>query len=236
MTSDIGFRTSDVKPSTESIVWLPFILSFLVLSTTACGGANPDGTAWLSWDINEVVCDLDTMPAGFTWLNIQLGNISELAGCEFILKWAPPGPPGSTCFEFTLGEHPSGFGELCTWLMRGNQVEGVDLSDDHSWLIAFAGNECNTLCSGGNVARVMIDFNGCAGNPEGRFCLEYVKVTDCSSIIEVLSIIGSVTVLGGQGVECPCGFPGEDDCCPGCDWADVSIRRSTWGSIKAVYK
>ena len=210
------------------------VAAALLGSAVAWGGANPSGTAWLSWDINEVVCDLDTMPTGFTWLYIQLGNINELAGCEFLLMWAPPGPPGSRCFEFVLGEHPSGYGELCTWLMRGSQVEGINLYDHSSWLTAFAGDECDTVCSSGNVARVMIDFGGCTEDKSSWFCLQYVKVCDCSAVIDILTVMSSAALFGGVGADCPCAIGMHE--CGLCDWANEPVHRTTWGAIKAMYK
>jgi hypothetical protein len=221
------------------VVWLPLMLSLVILPTVARCGANPYGTAWLSWDINEVICDLDTMPTGFTWLYIQLGNIGELRGCEFLLMWAPPGIPGSRCFEFVDGEHPSGIiGGHCIWLMRGSQVEGVNLADDFSWLIAFAGDECNAVCSSGNVARVMIDFAGCTEDMASWFCLQYVKVTDCSAVIDVLTVMSDAALFGGVGADCPCELPAGDVQygCTLCDWAKDPVSGSTWGSIKAMYR
>ena len=215
-------------------VFAPAVAAALLSSAAVGAGENPNGIAWLSWDIEEVICDLDTMPTGFVWLCVQLGNISELAGCEVILEWMPPGLPGSRCVEFVYGEHPSGFGDQCTWLVRGNQVEGINVSDDTQWFTAFVGDECNVSCSTGNVARALFDFGGCVGDTPAWFCTQYVKVTDCSALVDFLTIMSEAAVLGASGVECPCCLSPRSFA--GCDWADVSIRRSTWGSIKAMYK
>jgi hypothetical protein len=104
--------------------------------------------------------------------------------------------------------------------MRGGQVEGVNVFDDHSWLVAFAGDECNTVCTGGNVARVLLDFGSCGGDIPGVFCLKYLKITDCAAVKDIPTETGDVTVIGGQGVQDPCEDP---------------IERTTWGVIKAMY-
>lgn len=199
------------------------ILMLVFCSSMAFAGANPSGTAWLSWSGNIAApdYDLETMPTGTMFLYVQLGNMVQLAGCEFLLLWAPPGPVFSGCYEFSVGAHPSGSGTICTWLMRGGQVEGVNLYGDDYWEIAFAGDECNTVCATGNVARVLYDFSMCFADIPGIFCLQYLKVTDCQAVIDVLTVIGDATILGGEGVEYPC---------------EVATEPATWGSIKALYQ
>jgi hypothetical protein len=199
------------------------ILMLVLCSSMAFAGANPSGTAWLSWSGSwtSPVTDLAPMPTGTMFLYIQLGNLTQLAGCEFLLMWAPPGPMFSGCYELSVGAHPSGSGTNCGWLMRGGQVEGVNLIDDHSWLIAFAGDECNTVCASGNVARALFDFSFCFDDIPGIFCLQYVKVTDCQAVIDVLTVTGDATVIGGVGVQYPC---------------EISTEPATWGSIKALYQ
>jgi len=209
-------------------------LAIVVSPTALHAGANSGAKAWLSWDSTSVVCDLPVMPAGSTWVYVQLGDMQGFFGCEFTVWWEPYWPSGAGCYEFVRDEHPSGSGGNCTWMMRGQQAEGISVVDQHSWVDAFAGDQCSN-CSTGNVARFLLDFSSCSGNVPGRICLEYVQVNDCSFAMDALTVIGSVTVLGGVGVQCPCQdfpeFPG----CPDCDWA-VSVEGSTWGAVKALYK
>ena len=189
----------------------------------ASGGANLSGTAWLSWSgtWHSPDSDLETFPSGTQYLYVQLGNLIEIAGCEFELRWYPPGSPFSGCYEFAAGAHPSGSGTNCTWLMRGGQVEGVNMVDDRSWLIAFAGDEYNRVCSSGNVARALFDFSFCTGNTPGAFCLDYVKVTDSGAELDRLMIVGDATTLGGVSAQdYPC---------------TITTQSTTWGTIKNLY-
>ena len=197
--------------------------ALVLLTSSAFAGSNTGGTAWLSWNGNWTtpMVDLSPMPGGTMFLYIQLGNLVQLAGCEFLLLWEPPGPMFSGCYEFSVGSHPSGSGTNCAWLMRGGQVEGVNLYDDYSWVVAFAGDECNVVCASGNVARALFDFSFCFADIPGIFCLQYVKVTDCNAVIDLLTVTGDATILGGVGVPYPC---------------EVATEPATWGSIKALYQ
>ena len=67
------------------------VLLLLLSSTAAFGGANYQGRAWLSWNANWSVpeADLAVMPTGTQFLYVQLGELNELAGCEFELRWYP---------------------------------------------------------------------------------------------------------------------------------------------------
>jgi hypothetical protein len=104
--------------------------------------------------------------------------------------------------------------------MRGGQVEGVNIYGDDYWTVAFAGDECNVVCTTGNVARVLYDFSFCFADIPGIFCLDFLKVTDCQAVIDFLQVTGDATILGGTGVDHPCG---------------VAVESTTWGSIKALY-
>jgi len=95
-----------------------------------------------------------------------------------------------------------------------------EYGDDY-WNVAFAGDECNTVCSSGNVAKALFDFSFCFSDIPGIFCLAYVKVTDCNAVLDILQVTGDATILGGSGVERPCG---------------VGTEPTTWGSIKALYQ
>jgi len=210
------------------------VVAIVAIPATLHAGANSGAKAWLSWDSTSVVCDLPEMPTGPTWLYVQLGDVTDLTACEFDLKWLPLGAPGSGCYEFLSGEHPSGSGDDCTWMMRGSQVEGMNDHGDGYWGIAFAGDECST-CGTGNVARMLLDFSSCYGGASARLCLQYVILYDCSGGRDAgMFAIGSATILGGAGAECPC-YAGLDPYCPDCDWA-VSVEGSTWGAVKALYK
>jgi hypothetical protein len=202
------------------------ILSLLIPATTAFGGANYQGRAWLSWNANwtNPVSDLTSMPTGTQFIYVQLGELNELAGCEFELRWYPPGPAFSACYEFSVGSHPSGSGTNCSWLMRGGQVEGLNMADDDEWNVAFAGDECNTVCSSGNVARALFDFSFCFQDIPGYFCLEYVKVTDCAAVIDILVVIDDARILGGPGHDYPCSFE------------PTTLEETTWGAIKSLYQ
>jgi len=187
----------------------------------------------LSWDSTSVVCDLTEMPTSPTWLYVQLGGMAELSGCEFSLLWQPTGPLGTGCYEFLAGEHPSGNGDDCTWMMRGSQVEGMNMHGEAHWNLSFVVDECST-CQTGNVARMLIQFGSCAWGAAGRFCFQYVKFSDCASVVHHATIVGSATVLSGSDVYCPCGPIGAP-LCPDCHWA-VPVEGSTWGAVKALYK
>ena len=199
-------------------------LALTVGSTLAFAGSNTGGTAYLNWSGNIAVYtpDLSPMPTGTQFLYVQLDNMVELAGCEFMLLWDPPGPMFSGCYEFSVGSHPSGSGTNCAWLMRGGQVEGVNLATDSSWLVAFAGDQCNIVCVKGNVARALFDFSFCFADIPGIFCLDYLKVTDCAAVIDYLTVTGDATILGGAGAVPPC--------------APTAVEPATWGSIKALYQ
>ena len=199
------------------------LITLALFSSLAFAGSNAGGTAWLSWSGNFAapMVDLSPMPTGTMFLYVQLGNLVQLAGCEFLLYWDPPGPMFSGCYEFSVGSHPSGSGTVCSWLMRGGQVEGVNLYDDNSWLVAFAGDECNVYCTSGNVARVLYDFSFCFADIPGIFCLQYIKVTDCNAVIDNLMVTGDATILSGDGVVYPC---------------EIATEPVTWGSIKALYQ
>jgi hypothetical protein len=199
--------------------------SIMLFSSTAQGGANYQCRGWLSWGSNwtNPVSDLFPMPTAAASLYIQLGELHELAGCEFELRWQPPGSVFSACYEFVEASHPNGSGTYCAWLMRGRQIEGMNESSDSYWRVAFASNECNMFCSSGNVARVLLDFNYCGGDVPGCFCLEYMKVTDCSAVIDMVVVIGDARILGGPGY----GYP--------CSYEPTSLKDSTWGAIKVLY-
>jgi hypothetical protein len=165
------------------------------------------------------------MPTGTQYLYIQLASITELAGCELLLEWCPGSVESSGCYEFLVGAHPSGTGNNCVWLMRGNQIEGVNDVDRIRWLIAFASDECNTACDSGNVARMLLDFSLCGGDRPGGYCTHYCKVTDCEAKIDLLSGFGWATILGGPGCH-PCGLDG----------CASPVDGTTWGRLKAMYK
>ena len=103
-----------------------FALSVSV-STKCIAGSNEDAVAYLSWSPTSIVSDLTEMPTGPTYLYIRLEGIEDLSGCEFELVWSPAGSPWSGCYEFVSGQHPSGTGTNCAWLMRGSQVEGTNV-------------------------------------------------------------------------------------------------------------
>ena len=192
-------------------------LAFLTLSLTlimslfageALCGANAGARAWLSWDPRGPSCDLPVMPSGQVYLYVQLGDIVGLGGCEFLLMGGTVSPPwGDICHEFVSGEHPSGVGEDCTWMMRGTQVVGVDDMDVNYWFVAFATeNECSP-CGTGNVARLLVDFDACEGDLPTGFCLEHVRVTDCTATIDILPVTCDAMVLDPGGHwNCPCSF------------------------------
>ena len=200
---------------------------------SACCGDNAYGRAWLSWDPAQPSCNYSIMPTGQVYLYVQLGDIVGLRGCEFILLSGTAGPPwGTICHEFVLGEHPSGSGDDCTWIMRGTQVLGIDQLDADSWYVAFCSESECCQCETGNIARVLVDFSGCDGELPTGFCLIYVKVTDCSAVLDYLQVTSDAMILDPGGYwNCPCSF----ERCSGCNWA-TSIERTGWGSIKAMYK
>ena len=172
----------------------------------AIAGENPDGTARLNWSSNYAAAaddDLEIMPSGTVFLYVQLDNLVSIAGCEFLLLWDPPGAMFSGCYEFSVGSHPAGTGTNCAWLMRGGQVEGYNSYDENSWLIAFAGDENNTVCTAGNVARALFDFSFCFADVPGKFGLAYVKVTDQYAVKDELTITGDATILGGGSASLP---------------------------------
>jgi hypothetical protein len=189
-------------------------------------GANPNGTVWLSWNpdwAGETATDLTIMPTSARFLYIQLGNINELAGCEFLLLWEPDGRERSGCYEFLIGAHQSGTYDDCTWMMRGSQIEGINEYSAYKWIVAFAGNQCNNGCASGNVAKALFEFQFCEGDVPGIFCILYAKVADCSAKLNMITVVGDPSVLGGGGVPYPCGLIRID-------------ARTTWGSIKAIYR
>ena len=203
----------------------------LLASVGVYAGANWDAEAWLSWDSTRIVCDLTVMPIEPTPIYVQLNGLVQTTGCEIYLLWLPPGPPETGCYEFLSGTHPSGQGDDCLWVMRGDQVEGANVcSENREWYVAFQSEVCST-CETGNVARMLIDFGSCGGDVPGQLCLAAVRLYDCAAEMDVANCIGSATVLGGVGVECPCG---DWDRCPGCDNL-TSASRTTWGAIKALY-
>jgi len=190
----------------------------------ASGGANLGVRARLSWvaDSASPQSDLVSMPQGTRYLYVQLLDLKELAGCEFELRWYPAGSSFSGCYEFAGGDHPSGSGRNCLWLMRGGQVEGMNEWGEDNWKVAFAGDEPNRVCAAGNVARGLLDFSFCGHDLPGTFCLDYVKVTDPQAVLDRVTVVGDATVLGGVSAQYyPC----------------LNVARSTtWGAIKKMYE
>jgi len=173
-------------------------LLLLFLPSIVLAGVNEGAVAYLSWSPTSVVADLAEMPAGPAYLYVRLEGVVDLSGCELELEWVPSGRPWSGCYEFSSGQHPSGSGTSCAWLMRGSQVEGTNAVTDSSWVVAFASDETNSACSSGNVARVLFDFTFCSGDVPGTFCLTYVKLTDSAGRQDTLLVGGGATVLGGD--------------------------------------
>jgi len=220
-----------VKAPVASLLCV-LLLAFLPVDSSA--GLNAHARATLSWDPDLPSCDWLVMPEGQISLYVQLLDIVELAGCEFSLTWHPEIPPSPHCYEILLREHPSGTGNDCTWLMRGEQVLGMDVRGDNYWDIAFAAYECDSVCSRGNVARMVVDVSGCQGDVGGWFCLHYLKVTDCAAYLDVLRVNDDALVLSGEGAgSCPCGWW---YFCSGCNWGVGIAERTTWGAVKALYK
>jgi len=208
-------------------------VAVVTLPATLHAGANSGAKAWLSWDSTSVMCDLTEMPAGPTWVYVQLGDMVELSQCEIEVFWNHVGSFQNGCYEFVTGTHPSGTGSDCTWMIRGQQLEIHNIATEYSWYVVSAAEECST-CGTGSVAKFLLDFSSCTGDTPGRICLQLVRVADCSGLVDLPPRAGSLSVLGGVGVECPCGV-GLEPWCPGCDWA-VSVEGSTWGAVKALYK
>jgi len=157
-------------------------------------GSNPDVIAYLTWSPDSVVTNLTEMPSGTKYLYLRLDGVVDLAGCEFLLLWSPAGETGSGCYEFISGQHPSGSGSDCSWLMRGSQVEGMNESASNSWKVAFAADESNRGCEEGNVARVMFDFSMCDSTVPGWFSPAYVLVSDSNAELDTVAVSDTVTV------------------------------------------
>ena len=121
------------------LFWLPV--------THCIAGSNENAVAYLSWSPDSVVADLTEMPTGSTYLYVRLEGVEDLSGCEFEVIWSPSGSPLFGCYEFVSGQHPSGVGTNCGWLMRGAQIEGMNSNTDSSWVVAFASDESDSVCS-----------------------------------------------------------------------------------------
>jgi hypothetical protein len=195
------------------------------LADSAQAGANPNATAWLSWDQDweNPVAGLDTMPAGYQHLYFQLGNLNEYGAVEFLVKWYPSGPWLSGCYQYAGWQGPAGAGDDCTWLVRsGGACVPEDHGDDY-WEVICGYSECNTVCSSGNAARLVLDFNSCNGDTPGTFCILSLRITDCGAETDDPEVLGEATILGGVPPELhPC--------------HPLAVTRCSWGVIKAMYR
>lgn len=176
-------------------------------------GENYGGQAYLSWSRDATVRDINTA-CGDVNLFLKLSNIHEIKGCEFKIIWNPD--------EATTGQalagvaFPTSAPGNCTYLMRGTIVTvEVSPDDGSSYAVAGAGSGLETACTFGNVAVIMLNFDGapggCAQLPIS-YSLAYVKTTDHIGVINNMSIIGAATILGATPVE-----------------------PTTWGNIKSLY-
>ena len=201
------------------------VLSLLLISSGALGGANPNGSTWLSWnqDYSNPLIDLSVMPTGNQDLYLQVGNINEIAGFDVMVLWYPPGPALTGCYEALEDSVPVGAGGSCTWVMRGTVSCGInDPFGEDFWNPTCSTDECNIVCMSGNVAYASFTFASCGGDIPGTFCISYMKITDCEGLVDFLNIVGDATVLGGD--------PTEQHPCL------VATERTTWGATKALYR
>jgi len=190
----------------------------LAFATVTGAYTNRDTKAQLNWsdDVTTLQSDLSPMPSTLTYVYVQLKDLVQIAGCEYKLSWYPAGALLSGCYEFQVQQHPAGTGTDCSWVMRGNMVEGALESGPDTMMVAFAMQEqCNSDCTQGNVAKVGFDFSMCGGDVGGYIQIDYLKLTDCAAVIDVLkkeNLGDPVTIVGGTPVE-----------------------PVTWGRIKSLY-
>lgn len=216
----------------KGLVVLVFLLS-LALCPKIQAGTNPDAKAWVSWnpDWNAPVADLDTMPAGFQYLYIQLAEISEIGGYSFTLRWCPEGyrevwPTYRACYyNAGRGGGKSEDDTDCDGLLRGlvHIHRGVTWGPGY-WSSSPHAMECNSACPSGNAAYAVFEFDSCYEIEPGTFCLDYFVVYDCSAGSDYAEVVGDASILGGV----PFGqYP--------CAQSNI-IRGSTWGAVKAMYE
>ena len=207
-----------------------FVVGVVVFSASglAFAGENPDVRAWLSWDFESTVTDLDTMPTGKTGVYVKLDSLSAIFGAEIKMAWRPCcsslwADTGCYCSEIAP-YHPSAAGSDCGWVMRGYQLETPVAPNECDFIFGFGSDEANTVCTSGNLARYDFYFDTCSGDIPGRFALCSVRIDDSQGYSDFATIIGDAAILGGEGVGDPCKDP------------SALEKSNTWGRIKAIYR
>jgi len=208
------------------VLMLTVVAAFCLSPWQANAGKNLGGTAHLSWAMGERVADLEAVPeSGEVTLYVQLGGVSDVAGCEFEMTWLSM--DGS--YELIDRDYPVDNGG-CNWIMKlgpGEQLLApLDEVDGDMWKAAFAGPRPSG-CTSGNVAVAKFKV----GDVPGRFCLSYLKVSDVYGQVDVLPVTGGATVLGGQGVEdiCPDPAPLLKTVTPSTAYDDGVHELAFWG-------
>lgn len=174
---------------------LPGLLHCVMLATIAlmCVATSTHATAptaRLSWSKDAVVENLDAPPGAGTALYLRISSPpSGFTALASEVKWTPNSifGPCYGLFADSALSHPDGWWE---W-----QTPPLALGPDSSYHYALHPRE-----SGGDiVVKMMFGGGAGCGSTPATICLSMVKFVQASGETTYAEILGSATVLGGDG-------------------------------------
>lgn len=168
------------------------VASALLLVSSQGTADVPEPRAILTWDLYDIVENLDQVPDDPVFLYITLFAAPEIGTVSFETVWSP-WSAGGGCYEM-ISCGPTGG---CGW----NECHGAErLSNDVRTTSTL---HFDSPPGNGSCIRLAFTSNGAPTDRRGTFCLRNFKITDLWGHERYLLTPNVATILGGVDLQLP---------------------------------
>ncbi len=157
---------------------------FFGLASIAHAGRNAGGTAWLTWNREQVVTSLSSVPSGAFPLYLRLEGASDIRQLATHLTYSPADSLGC----YLIVPVSSDTSALCGWNTAVHPGADFDGDTTYTWSTVFP------TSSEKNCIAYLVSARGCTSAQPAEFWLTSVKVRDSAGQIDTIRVLGHATI------------------------------------------